>query len=244
MTEREEQALEVRRDRARALRYKKPIISDMNWESIMVGLSDIEEDCGDVRWMSEDDEELLRIFGDEDDVEEFRMAYTDLAVACEQLRGSIDEVSRMQIGMLHGWDEEEPPLWFDLFFPAIGGGSYMGYDEYEEDWFDLMGYEAEAARKEAAKKLCRLTKTELIDCAGLCFAIAKNWMSVRYRYDCLEAALRILRGENEKLVKITREISEAYEEAVEKTEDFRWDFCDTSRLDAAIREVPDRAWIE
>lgn len=241
----EESVQLIRRERARNLRFKKPIIRDMCWESILVGLTEIEEDCADVRWMEEDQEELLRLFGDDGDVEEFRAAYTDLGAAIEGLRESIEEVGRIDMGALRGADEDEdPPQWFDLFWPAIGGGQYMGYDTEEEDWYPLMGYEAEAAQKEAQKRLCRLTKEQLIDAAGLCFAIAKNWMSVRFRYDCLEAALRILRGANEGMMKITAEIDEAYREASEKTEDFRWKYADTSRLDRALREVPDRMWVE
>ena len=50
-------AEETRRYKARQLRYKKPIVKDLNLDSIKQELWDIQEECNNVHWYFEEDDE-------------------------------------------------------------------------------------------------------------------------------------------------------------------------------------------
>ena len=52
-------AEETRRYKARQLRYKKPIVKDLNLDSIKQELWDIQEECNNVHWYFEEDDETL-----------------------------------------------------------------------------------------------------------------------------------------------------------------------------------------
>lgn len=49
-------AEETKRVKARQLRYKKPIVKDLNLESITQDLWDIQEECEGVRWYTDSDD--------------------------------------------------------------------------------------------------------------------------------------------------------------------------------------------
>ncbi len=77
---------ELRKHKAKQLRYKKPIVKDLNLWSIREELDDIECECDEVRWYceSEDGSDSLinTLDGDEDEAYEFRMAFADLCAEC------------------------------------------------------------------------------------------------------------------------------------------------------------------
>ena len=43
-------AEEKRREKARALRYRKPAVKDLNISEILIQLTEIEEECAEVHW--------------------------------------------------------------------------------------------------------------------------------------------------------------------------------------------------
>ena len=234
-------AEEKRREKARALRYRKPAVKDLNIAEILEQLTEIEEECAEVHWYcdSEDGWDTLLNALDNDDADawEFKMAFADLEGQCERMRDDLTDDFHMAMGVTEG---------FDLFFAGIGAGKtfggMMGFDEYEQDYFGLEpGWESEQAEKTAAEKLKRLTKDELLDTAGRCFRIAVNFLSLRHRYDNLKAAMDILREQNTALLQQVKAIEEAYEAATRS--EYEWEN-DTGRFDALLRALPDRAWIE
>lgn len=234
-------AEEKRREKARALRYRKPAVKDLNIAEILEQLTEIEEECAEVHWYcdSEDGWDTLLNALDNDDADawEFKMAFADLEGQCERMRDDLTDDFHMAMGVTEG---------FDLFFAGIGAdavtGGMMGFDEYEQDYFGLEpGWQSEQAEKAAAEKLKRLTKDELIDTAGRCFRIAVNFLSLRHRYDNLKAAMDILREQNTALLQQVKAIEEAYEAATRS--EYEWEN-DTGRFDALLRALPDRAWIE
>lgn len=239
-------AEEKRREKARALRYRKPAVKDLNIPEILAQLTEIEEECAEVHWYcdSEDgwDTLLNALDGDDDDAWEFKTAFADLEGQCEKMRDDLTDDFSMAMGVTEG---------FDLFFAGIGadavtGGMY-GYDEYEQDYFGLEpGWQSEQAEKEAAGKLKRLTKDELIATAGRCFRIAVNFISLRLRYDNLKAAMDILREQNTALLQQVKAIEELYDKA--EAEGFsKYDFTrgeNEKALDRLLNALPDRAWIE
>lgn len=70
---------EVRIQKAKQLRYKKPIVKNLNLVTIKEDLWEIQDECGDVRWYtdSEDGTDSLinALAGDEDEAYEFKMAF-------------------------------------------------------------------------------------------------------------------------------------------------------------------------
>lgn len=239
-------AEEKRREKARALRYRKPAVRDLNLASIQEQLSDIEEECAEVHWYcdSEDgwDTLLNALDGDDDDAWEFKLAFADLEGECERMRDDLERVT--------DWDALLTDH-FDLFFAGIGagsvGGGLWGYDDWEGDYYGLEpGWQEKKAEETGREKLKRLTKDQLIDLAGQAFRIAVNFLSLRHRYDNLKAAMDILREQNTALLQQVKAIEELYDQA-EAGGFSKYDFTRSEaekQLDRLLGTLPERAWIE
>lgn len=223
---------EERREKARKLRYKKPISKSLNLEQIRSDLRDIQDDAQDLRWTEDNDALVSALDGDEDEAWEFRMAFSDLVSDAERMESDLDE----------GW----VPEMFDTFFPAVhGDDEYLGYDSVEQDYFGIEAWENPYAERIAKEQLSRLTKSDLIDTAGACLRIAREYMAIMFRYDCLRAAIDILKGQNDGLLQIVRAIEAQYEKAEEQTVHFAYHFGEEERtLDKMLWNVPERLWIE
>lgn len=225
---------ETKRIKARNLRYKKPIVKDLNLEAIIEALWDISEACADVQYYIDcDDDTLLNALdGDEDETYEFKMMFSDLAAECEQMQMDLKN--------------EYVPEYFNLFFAAINkGGEMLGFDTYEHDYYGLDYYENEFANKEAVKKMKALTKDQLIEAVQICFRIYQAYIGLQHRYDCIKAAIDILRDENTGYLQMVKQIEELYEKANEETEGFKCN-CGKSlnEFERLIRNMPQKAWIQ
>lgn len=217
---------ELRAKAARELRYKKPILEQLNYEAITSELWDIQSKCDELMYMENVDRDAIldALDGDEDDAEEYRMAFADISADCERL---IDAMSENNV-------EEN----FDTFLVTANGGFYrtVGYDSYEADYFLLSGYESEWARSEAAKRLMRLTKQEILDLARKVFGVIAAYTDLMQHYDKLEAVYNLAKGENAELLSAVKRIDEAYERYIETQ--------DMSAYDDVLCRLPDRAWLE
>ena len=120
---------ETKRIKAKNMRYKKPIAKDLNLQTINEELWEIQEECENVHWFCDTDEETLinALDGNEDEAYEFKMLFADLCAECEQMSNDLQE--------------EWIPECFDIFFVAVGAGEVygglLGYDNYEGDYFGL-----------------------------------------------------------------------------------------------------------
>lgn len=145
---------ETKKYKAKQLRYKKPIVKNLNLDKITEDLWDIQDECENIRWYtdSEDgsDSLLNALDGDEDEAYEFKMAFGDLCAECEQMMSDLNE--------------EWVPECFDIFFVAArAGDSYggiLGYDTYEQDYYGISCMDS-FAEDEAKKKLKQMTKDEI-----------------------------------------------------------------------------------
>ena len=211
---------------ARELRYKKPILERLNYEAITSELWDTQSKCDELLYMEDVDRGAIldALDGDEDDAEEYRMTFADISADCERL---IDAMS--------GSDVEEN---FDAFLVTANGGFYrtVGYDSYEADYFLLSGYESEWAQSEAAKRLMRLTKQEILDLARKVFGVIAAYTDLMQHYDKLEAVYNLVKGENAELLSAVKRIDEAYERYIETQ--------DVSAYDDVLCRLPDRVWLE
>lgn len=197
---------ETKRIKAKQLRYKKPIVKNLNLDTITEDLWAIQEECGAVRWYTESedgtDSLINALAGDEDESYEFKMAFGDLCAECDRMRSDLEE--------------EWVPECFDIFFVAAGaGGSYsglLGYDSWEQDYFGLSCADA-WAEDEAKKKLKQMTKDEMIAATRQCFKVYQAYVGLRNRYDSLKAAIDILRDENTGILQAVKETEKLYEAA-------------------------------
>lgn len=224
---------ETKRNKAKQLRYKKPIAKYVNLEYIQQDLWDIQEACEDVHWFadSEDGEETLvnALNGDEDEAYEFRMEFADLCAECER--------------MFEDLQEEWVPDCFDIFFVAAGAGDLLGWDSYEQDY---MGIEcAESwAEDESKEKLKRMTKDELIAATRQCFKVYQAYVGLRNRYDSLKAAIDILRDQNTGYIQVVKEIERMYEEAQTKQGEYAKWSKEWKEFERYTDALPQEAWIQ
>ena len=235
--------------KARMLRYQRPMAAYINWFQIQQDMSEIEEECADIKWMTEDDEWLINLMdGDEEESHEFKMAFSDLSTDCYRLREDLENVKRYEfLYSKHGDEDDEDNPMFDCFFPAIRSGTpYLGYDAYEGDYFPLEHSQNELAEKTARDRLKRMTKDQILDLAGMNFKIAREYMGLMYRYNSMKAAYDILKGKNDALVKTAESVEKAYEKWQSESENERWRVTTPSEraFDKILLEIPERVWIE
>ena len=190
------------------LRYKKPIVRDLNLDKIQEDLWNIMEECENIRWYTDSDDGndslINALDGDEDEAYEFKMAFADLCAECE----------RMQEDLREEWI----PDCFDIFFVAASAGEsfggLLGFDSYEGDYFGIDGTDV-WAEDEAKKKLKQMTKDDLIQSIRQCFRIYQSYVGLQNRYDSLKAAIDILRDQNTGFLQTIKEIEKLYEQAAE-----------------------------
>lgn len=226
-------AEETRRMKARQLRYKKPIVKDLNLMTIEEELDDISYECDEVRyyWESDDDTLINALDGDEEDAYEFKMAFADLCAECEQMRVDLEN--------------EYVPECFDILFVAAGagdyGGGYLGWDSYEGDYFGINCTD-NFIKGEAAKRLKQMTKDQIIECTGSCLRVLYAYLGLRYRYDSLKSSFDILRDENTSVLKISKAINELYEKC---ESDWFSELSDHVReFDEMLAALPQEAWLQ
>lgn len=236
MTEAQKKADETKREKARQLRYRKPIVKDINLWSIREELYAISEECDNVRWYWEqdDDDTLLNAMdGDEDEAYEFKMMFADLCAECERMREDLEN--------------EYIPECFDILFVAAGageyGGGYLGWDSYEQDYFGINCTDG-FIKGEGAKKLKRMTKDQIIECTATCLKVLYAYIGLRYRYDSLKAAFDILRNANTGHLKMVKKIDELYREAEEESIGFKYSTEKVRELERMFDALPQETWIQ
>ena len=230
-------AEETKRWKAKQLRYKKPIVRDLNLDKIQEGLWNIMEECENIRWFTDSDDGndslINALDGDEDEAYEFKMAFADLCAECERMQEDLQE--------------EWIPNCFDTFFVAAGAGEnfggLLGWDSFEGDYFGIDGTDA-WAEDEAKKKLKTITKDELIAAARQCFKVYQSYIGLRSRYDSLKAAIDILRDQNTGFLQTIKEIERLYETASKEqgiTAKYSTEWKEFERYADAL---PQEAWIQ
>lgn len=194
---------ETKKYKAKQMRYKKPIVKNMNLESITQDLWDIQEACEEIRWYtdSEDGSDSLinALDGDSDEAYEFKMAFADLCAECDRMSRDLQE--------------EWVPDCFDLFFVAAGigddYGGLLGYDAFEQDYYGI-SCTSSFAEDESKRKLKQMKKDDLIEAVRQCIKIYSAYLGLRNRYDSLKAAIDILRDQNSGYLQAVMEIEKLY----------------------------------
>ncbi len=197
---------ESKRLEAMKLRYKRPVLMSLSLEAIQQELEEITDACSEVQWMSEDEELLLSALdGNEDQLWEFKVSFSDLSGSAYQLDQAIHN---------NAWDMRRFELEFDDCLVSLLGNRYhmVGWDDYEEDYYSLTTFERDLALTETGKRLSRLTKKDLLATVGQCLGIVISFLDVRYKYDYLKATLEVLRGSKDSVLQTIREIEQLYDD--------------------------------
>ena len=213
---------------AQNLRYKRAALAIMRHDSICDILYDIQEECDRLEWAIMEDDDLLNAIDDyDDDRSEFRFAFSELSVDCERLYEALqcNEVTEH----------------FDDFLVGTVGNKYtpIGYDDYENDYFHLTKYDERLAQEESCKRLVRLTKSDLISVAGQCIGVMMAVLDIRSKFDSLNAAISLLKGERLQLLQDIENVETAYEKAAH--EYFIGE--QTKKLDDIAVRLPVEVWV-
>ena len=209
----------------------------MGFEFLRVELDDIRDACDTIHWWTDQDDETLlnALDGDDEDVWEFKLAFSHLEAKADELFETIHELCRY---------EDDFGQVYDDCTVALIGNRYqtIGYDGFEEDYYSLTGYELGLAQTESGKRLMRRTKAEIISIIGQCFGILIAFLDLRQQYDYLKATFDILRDENTSMLQQVREIDAAYKALV--TADWSARSEAEKKFDRLLSALPDRAWVE
>ena len=223
--------------RTRALRYKRPALASMGYEHLDRELGEMAEACDDVAWYtSQNNEEDLTaaLDGNDEEAFEFKLMFGDLYAKCNILRE--------RLWSLAEWDEEGAKRAYNDCTVALIGNRYdtVGFDELEEDYYSLTGYDYELAHTEAGKRLMRRTKADMLSMIGQSVGILVAFLDLRQRYDYLKATMDILRDQNTSVLQAVKDLEKAYEEAAEAH------FCGPAgeRFEQLLWPVPERMWVE
>ncbi|MBR3421517.1 MAG: hypothetical protein IKG98_05585 [Ruminococcus sp.] len=231
--------METKAERSRAMRWKKPALADLSLWAIDDRLTDIRDECCDIRWAIQDDDMLINALdGNEEEAFEFKMLFTDLENEAEQLCSRLDE--------LFQYDDDREARFDDCTVALLGDRfKVVGYDTVEEDYFSLTSYCQELAVTEAGKRIMRLTKKELLSEIGQCLGIVLSFHNVEIKYEYLKATFDILRDQNVSIIQTIRDINEAYERANEvKFREWEPKTIEFDRLIALLSEQTDKLWLE
>lgn len=221
---------EAAKKKARELRFKKPLVKELNLEEMRMSLGEMYESCSNVRWyLGKEVDELDDLLG-EDDAFEFQGSFQALSVDIERIQEEFDEI----------W----VPEYFDDFMAAVHpeGTELYGYDSFEEDYFRLGTYESESACRVAKDRIIRKTKDEIIDAAHVVIGIICQYMSVKYRFDSLSAVFDVLMERSESQLRAVKNLEEAYLEA--ERDGFDTWHESARKFDKLLRDLPDRYWVE
>lgn len=216
-------------ERSKALRYKRPALASMGYEALTSELYEIQEACSDVAYYfpQGDDTLLDALDGDEEDAFEFQMAFSELSAKVDRLVEVMYEIG----------DQQQ----YDDCTVALIGNRYtlVGFDGYEEDYFQLAGYESHLAESEAGKRMMRHTKAEMLSIIGQSVGTLIAFLDIRQQYDYLKATIDILRGENQSMLQAIKRIEELYDRA--QMDDWERD---SREFDALVAVLPEKMWIE
>lgn len=234
---------EIKANRTRNLRYKRPALASMGFDVMILELEEIEEACTDIHWFVDQDDDTLinALDGDEEEAFEFKFAFAALEAKADQLRQAMSDN--------WGYPAQfyETPYYrrYDYCTVALVGNRYriIGWDADEEDYMSLTRYEEELAETEAGKWLMRLTKKDMISTIGQSVGTLLAFLDLRQSYDYLKATFDILRDENTSMLQQIKAIEAAYEEAC-CTDWWHTKKEAVERFDRPLEALPDRVWIE
>lgn len=242
MKTRKEKLRDLKAEKSRNLRWRKPMLEDLGYSSIRQGLDEILEACYDIEWLFDNDNEDFIYEALEDayeDYDEFREAFQVIHANVGELQNCFKDVC----SEAKSFDIDFEQIFNDCTVALIGNMFKCdGFDGYEQDYYSLSRYDAELAVTEAGKRVMKMTKSEMLSRIGQCMGIALSYYDLRQRYDYLKNTFDMLRGENTSVIQVIRQIEEAYEKT-DKVEFSEYDE-ETKDFERLVKQLPDKVWLQ
>lgn len=231
-----QQQEDLKQAKARNAMFRRIVPRDFNLETISSELYDMYEACNEVVNSLESYEEMETLceslLGDDEMANEFRISIIYLSEEMEHL--------------IHDLDGELVCDCFDDLLSAsrVGGftGGYLGYDSYREDFFPLDSTLNSYGEEESEKRINRLTKKEILEATHDSLRLIVRFLDVKYRYESMDYAFQILRGENARHLQIAQGLNEIYEELANANFSQRFEII--KRFDAMALALPQEVWIQ
>lgn len=226
-------AIEVKERKIRRLNRKKPALRTLNRDTMVRELWDMEEACDDVAfyYAGENDTLLDAILG------ESEIDADELKTNCSILSAEIGQ-------MLYDMDNPDIfPAHFDKIMAFSGNSDdVLCYDAAEGDYF---GCEWNSWDQEDLKKsLSKMTKDQIIDEFRQSFQVALSFVALRARYDDLDCALDVFKGEMSERCRTVSRLNELYEKVTDWRsfrEETRKAYNEFERL---LQLIPQEEWLK
>ncbi len=195
--------------------WKKSMLEKLNLEGIKRALWEIEEDGDEFGY---DDGNTDGYYAD------YKDQFDELAGMASELLSALEEYC-----VEDNWDDATVGLMGDVY-------TVLGFDAVEIDYCHLLSdYQEELATDEAAKRLLRLTKSELLALFRRVLCVITLFYDVKAAHDCLVSIVGEL---DERAVLMKRkedQINWLYKDLTGKNEE---------QFDTLVESLPPRMWVE
>jgi hypothetical protein len=205
--------------------WKKAMLSELNFDSIVNRLVEISEDGGTRKW---DD-----AFQDANTTEAryYEMFKPDLDYLSARADSLLEQINYMRD--YHITDED----FNDLCVAVLGDTTdVLGYEPVEMDYFYMFDHCQEWAVTEAAKRVKRWTKDEMLDKYAKVLTIITTYVTLVAAVDGVETALEAISDEGTRIEKIMWEVESAYQRL--------WGKAPSDKaFDLAVAKLPPEMWV-
>lgn len=221
--------MSIKLDKIRHVKRKPPIVKELNMDAIINALYDMQEDCSYVSYYGNDEDAFLEVFDyNTDEVSEYKMTFSILESDIERLLDDLRTYHYLE------------DVFNQVFLSVGAASSYGGFAVYDEDEGDYFGFDHfySFLTSDAAERMLRYTKKDLITNFTICFQIFEAYMGIKYRYDSLQTTLDIIKDKLSGEQLVIKQIDDIYnlDPAMESAS-----VC--SKMDNLVKELPSEVWI-
>ncbi len=155
----------------------------------------------------------------------------------DEYKDQFDDLSALAYSLSEAFEEYDVEENWDDMTVALIGNIYnvLGYDAEEIDYFHMLSYEEELAQNEAAKRIMRLTKQEMLALFRKVLCGIILFYDIKAAHDCLTSIVEEL-DERAAIMKTKDDlINRLYEDLTGKN---------AEQFDELVKNLPQRMWVE
>jgi hypothetical protein len=155
----------------------------------------------------------------------------------QEYKPLFDDLSAYAYGLYEALQDSDIEAYWDDMTVAMLGETHkvLGFDVAEADYFGMLSDEEDLATEEAAKRLERLPKRDLIRCFRKVIVTLVSFLDIKAGHDCLTAIVdeldersALLRQKNDAINRLYQDLTGA----------------DGEEFDRLISNIPQRMWAE
>lgn len=163
--------------------------------------------------------------------------YGDAKGYYNEYKEQFDELSALAYNLREAFDEYDvSENWDDMTVVLIGDiYNVLGYDAEEIDYFHMLSWEEEWAQNEAAKRIMRLTKQEMLALFRKVLCGIILFYDIKAAHDCLTSIVEELDDRAAIMKTKDDQINRLYEDLTGKN---------AEQFDALVKNLPQRMWVE